>query len=109
MNEKQQQNAEQTDRAGAAMPAEAQRVRQRLGEVGTSVRDLSRDAEDLAREWLDVNPYASLAVAAGLGYVLGGGLPHVVIRRAFGIGSRMAVDMMLARVLTRDAPGDTGK
>jgi hypothetical protein len=77
------------------------RRHEELTDVGASMRDLSRDAGEVARGWLEPNPYASLVVALGVGYVLGGGLPRVMVRRALGLGSRMAMDMMLARMLTR--------
>jgi len=57
----------------------------------------SQILEVLAREVLhqvEVRPYATLAVAAGVGYILGGGLPNWASRLAFNVGSRMA----LARV-----------
>jgi len=103
-----QQNP-QDDGASAAAQQGAHAMREEWDKVGAAVRELSRDADELARGWLEANPYATLAVAAGVGYVLGGGLPHIVVRRALGLGSRMAIDMMLARAMTRGGSGPAGE
>jgi len=40
---------------------------------------------------VEARPYATLAVAAGVGYVLGAGLPNWASRLMFSVGSRMAL------------------
>ncbi|TMA83265.1 MAG: hypothetical protein E6J72_00480 [Deltaproteobacteria bacterium] len=72
-------------------------------------REAYRDAQHLAstleqavdeigqflREQAEQRPYTSLATAAGVGYVLGGGVPSRLTRFLFGLGSRLAIEMFL--------------
>lgn len=44
-------------------------------------------------------PYATIAVAAGVGCVLGGGLPSPVLRIALAIGGRLAAERVLSQVV----------
>jgi hypothetical protein len=44
-------------------------------------------------------PYATIAVAAGVGCVLGGGLPGPVLRIALAIGGRLAAERVLGQVV----------
>jgi hypothetical protein len=44
-------------------------------------------------------PYATIAVAAGVGCVLGGGLPRPVLRLALAIGGRLAAERVLGQVV----------
>jgi hypothetical protein len=43
-------------------------------------------------------PYTSLLVAAGVGYVLGNGLPNWASRLAFNVGTRMALGRVASLV-----------
>jgi len=63
----------------------------------TPIEGMPLDGEQvldfLTREILhqvEVRPYAALAVAAGVGYVLGAGLPNWASRLVLNVGSRMA-------------------
>lgn len=71
-----------------------------LRAIGALTRDVGRDAEAVAREWIAPNPYAALLIAVGVGYVLGGGLPRILSRRVLRLGGRFAADMLVARYLT---------
>ncbi|MDX2165779.1 MAG: hypothetical protein SF182_01900 [Deltaproteobacteria bacterium] len=51
------------------------------------------------RARLDAQPYATIAVAAGVGCVLGGGLPSPVLRLALAIGGRLAAERVLGQVV----------
>jgi ElaB/YqjD/DUF883 family membrane-anchored ribosome-binding protein len=76
-------------------------------------REAYRDAQHLAstmeqavdeigqflREQADQRPYASLATAAGVGYVLGGGVPSRLTGFLFGLGSRLAIEMFLRELI----------
>jgi len=90
----------------------------RLQERG---REAYRDAQHLAstleqavdeigqflRDQAEQRPYTSLATAAGIGYVLGGGVPSRLTRLLFGLGSRMAIEMFLHELIgdaARQAP-----
>jgi len=50
------------------------------------------------RARLEDNPYATFAVAAGVGAVLGGGLPTPVLRIALLLGTRLAAERFIGEV-----------
>ncbi|MGD9765526.1 MAG: hypothetical protein AB7V27_17655 [Candidatus Binatia bacterium] len=74
-------------------------LRQQLEELAASVQELSVGAEAWVGRWLGPKPYATLAAAAGLGYVLGGGLPNFVVRQAFKLTARLTAALLIARFL----------
>jgi hypothetical protein len=74
--------------------------------VGGTIRDVTRGWQDLVRAELERRPYATLAVAAGAGYVLGGGLPTTLVRLMVGIGSRVALERIAVRLFV--SPGSDG-
>ncbi len=47
---------------------------------------------------LEQQPYATVVVAAGIGCVLGGGLPRPVVRAVIAIGGRIAAERVLGEV-----------
>jgi hypothetical protein len=53
--------------------------------------------QGLLRERLEERPYATLALAAGAGYVLGGGVPVALMRVLFAVGGRVAIERALLR------------
>lgn len=75
---------------------QSQRVREDVAALAGTVRKVTRGWESLVRDRLEQRPYATLAVAAGVGYVLGGGIPSGLVRLVLGIGSRMAVEHAVA-------------
>lgn len=79
--------------------AHGERLRDELSAVGAEVRDTLDDWRTLLRAELERQPYATLAVAAGVGYVLGGGVPPTLIRILLGVGGRLAADQLLARIV----------
>jgi len=95
--------------AGEILAGEGE-IRERLDEAR---RDLRSDVEALSetvghaaqemgsyvREQLRERPYAALGAAAGLGFVLGGGLTLRVGSLLFGTGGRMLASMVLREVL----------
>lgn len=58
-----------------------------LSELGETAAELY-ERIDLRRE-MEEHPYRTLGIAAGVGYVLGGGLFTGFTRRAMGIGARI--------------------
>jgi hypothetical protein len=79
-------------------PKTRHQPRDPLGEVGarlqalaskTSIQDL-REKLDVSRH-LKTNPYGTLAVALGAGYVLGGGLFSSTTRRVLGVGLKVGL------------------
>ena len=51
------------------------------------------------REQAEKRPYVSVATAAGIGYVLGGGVPSRLTGFVFGLGSRFAIEMFLRELI----------
>lgn len=76
----------------------------RLDDIGTSAKHAIEEARHLAtdvgttfdiRREVELHPYRSLLIAAGVGYVLGGGLFTPLTRTALRIGLRVAVVPLL--------------
>lgn len=74
-----------------------QRVRQEVSGLTGEIEGALTDLERAVRAQLEERPYATLAAASGLGYVLGGGLPTAASRMLFGIGGRLAILMVAQR------------
>jgi hypothetical protein len=84
----------------------SERVRAHASEIQASAHDITEATRALvtelstaARERLDRRPYGTLATAALIGCVLGGGLTAGVMRRVIGLGGRVAVGIALRRLL----------
>jgi len=104
MNDRGQRIRADTSRADAAPAArqlweQGQRVERDLEDLGDAVRQAVTIAQRLIRWRLRHRPYATLITAAGVGYVLGGGLPRVPFRPLLGVGGRIAYGTLLTRVL----------
>lgn len=74
------------------------RVRQEVRGFAAEVEGALSDLERVVRAQLERRPYATLAAASGLGYVLGGGVPVALTRMVFGMGGRLAIFMLAERV-----------
>jgi len=75
-----------------------QRVREEVSGLTAELEDAFGDLERVVREQLEQRPYATLAAASGLGYVLGGGVPIALSRVLFGMGGRLAFVMLAQRL-----------
>jgi len=73
-------------------PAE---LKDALGDVTSSLNDLYRAADAFATEHARERPYVLLGVAAGIGFILGGGLASRVGGALLGVGTRMATSRLL--------------
>ncbi|MEZ4268301.1 MAG: hypothetical protein R3F39_18205 [Myxococcota bacterium] len=80
---------QQLSRAGRVVAGDAQRLK------GSATR-LADTATTQVRDALIASPYAAVGVAAGIGFVLAGGLTSPLARTAFRIGSRIAVSRAMA-------------
>ncbi len=74
-----------------------QGVRDDVTKLREDARQTFQDWEGMVRDRLAQQPYATLAVAAGFGYVLGGGLPPFLIRTLLLAGGRLAVENFIAQ------------
>ena len=76
---------------------QSQRVREDLIALAGAAGHVARGWQALLRAQLDRQPYTTLAVATGVGYVLGGGVPTAVVRACLGLAGRLAVERAIAR------------
>jgi len=88
----------QSDPSVHQLVEEGGRVREEFIALTGAALHLANGWQSLLRDRLERQPYATLAVAAGVGYVLGGGLPTAVVRVLIGVGGRLVVERVLAQV-----------
>lgn len=74
---------------------QTQRVRDDLTEFSETARRTVSGWEDVLRKQLTHHPYGVLGAAAGLGYVLGGGVPPLIVRALLGAVGRVALENAL--------------
>lgn len=90
------------DSDGQATLAELSKHTARIGgeldELGDTAREIVESCRSLVRDRLRRQPYAVLATAVGVGYVLGGGLPRGALRALVLVGGRLALESAMARV-----------
>ena len=85
------------DSSMADLSRQARRLSSELSEMGGTMSEMVADCRALAREQLQRQPYVVLAIAAGVGYVLGGGLPTGIVRRMLMLGGRVALEGAVAK------------
>lgn len=83
------------DGTTARMREQSRKVRDDLEELASTVMAARSEWETTLREHLTAHPYAGLAAAAGLGYVLGAGVSPALLRTIFGLGTRIALAMVV--------------
>lgn len=66
-------------------------VREDAQALAGSLSEAAEEAADYLRVQLQERPYVALGVAAGVGYVLGGGLPSRLTGMLLGVGARLAL------------------
>jgi hypothetical protein len=92
-----------------------------LGQIGAGLQALaSKESIEGLREKIDLpkrmksNPYGTLAIALGAGYVLGGGLFSSLTRRVLGAGLKVGlrlgaialVEQQVAQLISRASNSD---
>lgn len=96
----QRTNGAATDADGVSRLLEqSRRVRDDLEGLVSAVADARSAWEEQLRARLTERPYVGLAAAAGVGYVLGAGVSPLLLRAAFGLGTRVAFAMVMRRVV----------
>lgn len=99
-----------TSNSGAAQPRressiEAVSLSQSAGEAVQSLNTLYRTVDAALSQRMQANPYATLAVAAGVGFVLGGGMRSSVGQMLLRLSVRSfappLVNMALHNVIER--------
>ena len=81
----------------------SERLREDVIALAASVRRAARGWQAVTREQLERRPYATLALAASVGYVLGGGVPTPLIRGLIGLGGRLALERAIAQLAAQSA------
>lgn len=72
-------------------------------DFAATARQVAEFVETGVRHQMEERPWATLAAAFGLGYVLGGGLPKMAARAVTAVGIRYAALQLLRKFLP---PGD---
>ena len=88
-----------TERNGDGLLERSRRVREDASRLGRSLGELLEGGEGRLCRELERRPYRALSIAAGAGYVLGGGLPTWVVRSAVGLGGRLFLASILRDLL----------
>jgi len=83
------------DETARQLQEQTQRVREDLAEFSDAARRTMARWEDVLREQVTRHPYGVLGAAAGVGYVLGGGVPPLLVRALLGAVGRVAVENAL--------------
>ena len=99
---KSESNAPRPGRPSAARLLERGRQVERDAQsFASNMEGLVSDVESLVRSSLEARPYETLGIAAGVGFVLGGGLTIGVLGMALRAGTRMASAAVLQGTLAR--------
>lgn len=85
--------------------SESRQAKAEADRLAEAIRRARVEWEELLRQRLKQRPYATIAAAVGVGYVVGGGLAPHVIRSVVGIGGRMAAGVLMQRLLATPLAG----
>lgn len=77
---------------------QGKRVRDDINGFTAELEGALGDLERTLRTQLAERPYATLAAATGLGWVLGGGVPTALTRMVLGFGGRMAFVVLMQQL-----------
>ena len=81
-------------------------LRSDLYSLHARIASTKDDALRLLKEAVVAEPFVATAAAAGLGFVLGGGLPRGTIALLFGTGARVAAAWLGEEIRLRGAAND---
>jgi ElaB/YqjD/DUF883 family membrane-anchored ribosome-binding protein len=73
--------------------------------LAAAVQEATDDLERYLTEQVEERPYAALGVAAGVGYVLGGGLRSRLTAVLLGAATRLATALAVREIAARLSPG----
>ncbi len=73
--------------------------------LAAAVQDAADDLERYVTEQVHRRPYSTLGVAAGVGFVLGGGLRSRLTAVLFGAATRLAIALAARELAARLSPG----
>jgi len=75
--------------------------------LAAAVQDATNDLERYLTERVDRQPYVTLGVAAGVGYVLGGGLRSRLTAVVLGAAARVALAVATRELGSRLSPAES--
>jgi len=84
---------------------ETRELRREIGELIATAERILGETEAVLRSELARRPYLTLGVAAGAGYVLGGGVPSRVARWAAGVGMRVLLMSLVQEIVSQTNGG----
>lgn len=84
-----------------SLPRYATRVRHDAEALADSVQEAAGQIENAVAVQMRERPWTTIALAAGAGFVIGGGLATRLTRLMIGVGGRMLVAMMIQELGAR--------
>ncbi len=75
--------------------------------LATAVQEAADDVERYLTEQVEQRPFTTIGVAAGVGYVLGGGLRSRLTALLLGTGTRLAMALAARQLADRVSSGAT--
>ena len=84
---------------------QCRQIRHDAHALARAVQGATDDLERYITERVEERPYATLGAAAGVGYVLGGGLRPRLTAMLFGAATRLAMALAARELTARLSPG----
>ena len=75
-----------------------QQARDEANALVGALEEMANEAETLVQEEVNKHPYTTVAAAAGVGFVLGGGLATRLTQMLIGIAGRVAIAVAVREV-----------
>jgi hypothetical protein len=82
-------------RGARTLPEYGRDIEREVSDLASSVQDAAGEVRRSLATQLEERPYATLAIAAAAGYVLGGGLATRMTRTLLAIGGRLALALLV--------------
>jgi hypothetical protein len=86
--------------------SESRQAKEEAQRLAAALRRARVEWEEMLRDRFSRRPYATIATAVGIGYVIGGGLVPGLLRPLAGAGSRIAIAFLLQNVLAGSTMDD---
>ena len=102
MSKKQTQkgtNSEDFAKDARAVGARLEALSSEVDSLGETLQGTVDDVGNLLRSQLKARPYATLGMAAGAGFILGGGLSVRMTSAILGLGGRLLANRVLQEVM----------
>lgn len=90
-----ERDANPEGRRGKSQPAGLREIGAQLQELTATVAESLAGLDSSLRRQFETRPYVTLGAAAGVGYVLAGGLPTRLTGILLGLGSRIVIPVIV--------------